>query len=122
MTTLSKDEVLRLESEAAKHATGRDDLAHRFATLCRADLVAENERLTKDRNEWRESTELANVRFKRAEAENAALKADAERYQWLTSLPNGGLFHSAFAISTLASWKTKAQHDAAIDDMKRGEA
>lgn len=48
MTTLSKEDVVRWEAEADKFKTGEftDTLDLKsFATLARADLVAENERL-----------------------------------------------------------------------------
>jgi hypothetical protein len=50
MTTLSKDEVLKLAKAAGMTSIERkseylQDCFERFAALCRADLVAENERL-----------------------------------------------------------------------------
>ena len=64
-----------------------EPLAQRFATICRAPLVAEVEQA----------------------------KKDAKRYRWLVSQPNGGFFHPVFAVNSLLSWKSKDQYDAAID-------
>jgi hypothetical protein len=83
---LTKDEVNAVAQKAGC-AWLHEPLAQRFATLCRAPLVAELEQA----------------------------KKDAERYRWLVSQPNGGFFHPVFAVNNFLSWKSKAQYDAAID-------
>ncbi len=45
MTALSKDEVLRMWSKCMRETPGTALPIDEFATLCRADLVAEVERL-----------------------------------------------------------------------------
>jgi TolA-binding protein len=47
-------------------------------------------------------------------------EADAERYRWLTSLKNGGVFHPAFAMCG-NGWREKCGYDAAIDAAKGGQ-
>lgn len=69
-------------------------------------LQAENERLKAERDA------LA--------AKLVPLEADAERYRWLTSLRNGGVFHPAFAMCG-NGWRTKGGYDAAIDAAKGGQ-
>ena len=69
------------------HISMMPEALERFATLCRAPLVAELEQA----------------------------KKDAARYRWLVSQPNGGFFHPVFAVNNVLSWKSKAQYDAAID-------
>lgn len=44
-----------------------------------------------------------------------SLKADAARYRFLVTRPHGGLFHPAFAMNGVYSWKTDKQYTAAID-------
>lgn len=95
MNNPTKDEILAMAREAG--AAPEDGVSgfwvaqtedlQRFATLCRADLVAELEQA----------------------------KKDAERYRWLVSQPNGGFFHPVFAVNNVLSWKSKSQYDAAID-------
>lgn len=83
---LTKGEVSAVAQKAGC-AWLHEPLAQRFATLCRADLVAELEQA----------------------------KKDAARYRWLVSQPNGGFFHPVFAVNNFLSWKSKAQYDATID-------
>ena len=90
MTTLSKDEVLQMAREAGLRSAvllhihrGKeaaltdselDDLifTERFANLCRADLVAENERLTKLLMKWcNDAMSTEQVRELEAETINA---------------------------------------------------
>ena len=57
MTTLSKDEVLKLAKAAGMTSIERkseylQDCFERFAALCRADLVSENERLQTCVSDW----------------------------------------------------------------------
>jgi hypothetical protein len=43
-------------------------------------IRAEVDSLTRDRDEWKEATELANIRFKRAEAEAESLRAACDKF------------------------------------------
>lgn len=87
MTTLSKEDVVRWEAEADKFKTGEftDTLDLKsFATLARADLVAENERLKDTADRWCEkANEAANqfVDFVHGEHSRLATERDELRDQ-----------------------------------------
>ena len=72
---LTKDEV-SVVAQNAGCTWLHEPLAQRFATLCRAPLVAENEGL-------KESFESVLSQLKERDAELEQAKKDAERYQWL---------------------------------------
>jgi hypothetical protein len=79
---MTKDEIVRLAHEADDTIRSKPftaemlSLLERFATLCRAPLVAENEGL-------KESFESVLSQLKERDAELEQAKKDAERYQWL---------------------------------------
>ena len=112
MTTLSKDEVMRLAREADTtqgiySGNDYDEYLMRFATLCRADPVAENERLKSGESmlKW---VELL--------AERDAFKADAAQLREALQ----DLYNDSIGFQDKSNWAMEKAR-AAID-MKQGEA
>ena len=100
MTTLSKEDVVRWEAEADKFKTGEftDTLDIKsFATLVRADLVAENERLKGELETGRRRL--------------AAAGKGAERYRWRVSDEGGDVLYETLT----GVYAEKKDVDAAID-------
>lgn len=85
MTTLTKDEVLKLAREAGfiigrSVTTGEPNSPERFAHLCRADLVAENEQLR---------TELATANERHAGLMLAVVDRDKIIKQYAAAMKRG---------------------------------
>jgi hypothetical protein len=89
---------------------------HRDMLEALAALSAENAALKADRDSWIEQCSQRVEDWHKEHLMVNALKADAERYRWLTANHRYDLtLKTAFEIATKIHFRTKDSTDAAID-------